>query len=77
MEILDELFNAFEKRYQPAANVVESDDQLSSNEILNLFNSAAEITKDELYKGLRSRNFVTEMVGNQFLWLVKEQKSPY
>ncbi len=76
MEILEELLNSFEECYQPAFNIVESDEQLSSNDIISLFNSAAKLTKEEIYEGLKSRGFVTKLVGNQFVWLVKELKSP-
>ena len=75
MEIITELLNTFEERYQPALKVVESDEQLSSQEILGSFNTVAEISLDELYEGLRERGFVSKMVGNQILWIVKE-KSP-
>jgi hypothetical protein len=75
MEIIDDLLDIFCERYCPAANIVESDDLLSSQDILSLFNSIANIKLDDLYNGLKKRGFNTTMIENQFLWIVKK-KSP-
>lgn len=75
MEILEELLSMFCERYRPAANVVESDDLLSSQDVLSLFNSIANIELDDLYNGLKKHGFNTTMIESHFLWMVKD-KSP-
>lgn len=70
LEVLNELLDAFEQKYQPASSIQESDEQLTSPEILNLFNSATKVTYDQLYQALKQRGFKTEIVNNSFMWML-------
>ncbi|TLX73697.1 hypothetical protein E9993_14665 [Labilibacter sediminis] len=71
--ILTELLNAFEEKYQPASSIQESDEQLSSHEILSLFNTATQVSLDELYQALKQRGFTTKVINNSFLWILRNK----
>jgi len=71
---LNEAMTVFMKQYQPAESIMESDEQLTTFEIMN--NLVSHIGKKgvnlrSVYEKLQENGFQYEYVGNNFLWLLK------
>jgi len=74
MEILETLLDAFEEQYYAADSIQESDEQFTSQEIINLFDTATEVDKVKLFEELQARGFKTKLLDKSFVWPVKEKE---
>lgn len=74
MDVLSELLDAFEERFIAANSISESDEFFTTQEIINIFDTATEVDKVELFEGLQARGFKTKLLDKSFVWPVKEKK---
>ena len=73
MDILETLLDEFEAQFSPAQSIQESDELFTTPEIINLFNSAVEIDKNQLFEKLQARGFIIKTLEKRFVWPVKEK----
>lgn len=75
LEALDELMDSFMERYESADSWQESNIQLTSTEIIEMFNSVYPIPMDSIYDQLRDNGFKCVPVAGQtrFVWLLKSR----
>lgn len=75
LEALEELLDSFMERYKPADNWQDSNEQYSSTDILEMFNSVYPIPMEEIYDQLRENGFkCVPLAGqNKFVWLLKSR----
>jgi hypothetical protein len=73
MENLNLLLDAFGRHYQPAESIEESTDQLSTQEIKLLFETASSLPIETINESLQNAGYKLEMVDLRFVWLVKEK----
>jgi hypothetical protein len=73
MENLDLLIEAFSRHFEPAECIEESTDQLSTQEIGMLFETASSLPIETINEGLQKAGFKLEMIDLRFVWLVKEK----
>ena len=73
LEALEELMETFLERYTPADTWQESNEQYTSTEILEMFNSVYPIPMEDIYEQLREKGFKCVPVANQnkFIWLLR------
>ena len=73
LEALEELMDSFLERYSPADTWQESNEQYTSTEILEMFNSVYPIPMEDIYEQLREKGFKCVPVSGQgkFVWLLQ------
>ena len=73
LEALEELMDSFLERYSPADTWQESNEQYTSTEILEMFNSVYPIPLEDIYEQLREKGFKCVPVAGQckFVWLLQ------
>ena len=76
LQALEELIDSFMERYEPAETWQEANEQYSSTEILEMFNSVYPIPLDAIYDQLRENGFRCVPVAGQskFVWLLKNRQ---
>ena len=72
-ENLTLLIDAFCARYAPAVSLLDSTDQVSSGEMLEMFNSTIAVEPHEITQALKVRGFLLECIDFKFVWLIKEK----
>ena len=73
LQALEELIYSFMERYEPAETWQEANEQYTSSEILEMFNSVYPIPLDDIYDQLRENGFKCVPIAGQgkFVWLLK------
>ena len=73
LEALEELMDSFLERYSLADTWQESNEQYTSTEILEMFNSVYPIPMEDIYEQLREKGFKCVPVAGQgkFVWLLQ------
>lgn len=76
LQALEELIDTFMERYEPAETWQEANEQYSSPEILEMFNSMYPIPLEDIYDQLREKGFkCVPMAGqSKFVWLLKNRQ---
>jgi hypothetical protein len=70
------ILEVFLQHFEPAGDLSESDEQLTTEQIyekINSFYPDAEFGMDDLFKKLEETGFKFEWIQDEFKWLLKEK----